>query len=133
MIDQIAHLFLVSANEKDLEKFMESFSLRYKDSSGTNYLYIKNITKGLFNKFDSFETQFENLTYVKKENKKFGDTVELNFDIIVTGVRNNIPSAELIGESGNLENITLILRKNEFRKWKIIRVEGVEDNSYFEW
>ena len=124
---------IVSANEKDLEKFMESFSLRYKDSSGTNYLYIKNITKGLFNKFDSFETQFENLTYVKKENKKFGDTVELNFDIIVTGVRNNIPSAELIGESGNLENITLILRKNEFRKWKIIRVEGVEDNSYFEW
>ena len=59
------------ANEKNLEKFMSSFSINYKDSSGVNYLYIKKLTQNSFNDFDSYETYYEDLNLIRSKKNRF--------------------------------------------------------------
>lgn len=122
---------MLSAGEgKDLEKFMDNFSLHYKDDYGTNYIYIKHIVKNTFDKYESFEGVIENLDVSVSKDEEGNKIADTNMDVFVTGYKGGIPQ-EILGTSGHLDNITVTLQKSSLGKWKIVRVDGVEEAENF--
>lgn len=116
---------------KEPDGFMDNFSLQYKDDYGANYIYIKQIVKNYFEKYDEFESVFENLIVSTSEDE-FGDKIaEVNMDLFVTGFRDGIP-VEIVGESGHLENITVALKKSTLGGWKITTIDGIDKAENFQ-
>ncbi|NIP31276.1 MAG: hypothetical protein GTO02_01995 [Candidatus Dadabacteria bacterium] len=130
--EKIINSIVISANEKDLEKFMSYFSIHYSDEHGGNYLYIKSIAKNTFEDFEKFDVYYENISVARIKSENSQDIAVLNFDVVVSGIKNGIPIAEIIGSSGHLENLTIEFKKSDLRKWKIINVEGINDKNFYQ-
>lgn len=115
-----------AGEQKDFEEFTDFFSAHYRDSAGLNYIYLKNIIRKQFEKYEKFDAEYSDVTvsdlYSDEAENSF---VDINLDVTVTGIRNGIP-VELIGVTGNPDNITLTLRKSFIGQWKVVRVEGVD-------
>jgi len=120
---------MVEAGEsKNLEKFMNFFSLQYKDEYGFNYIVIKNIVKNTFSEYDSLEGTFSGLTSkIEKDNGK--NLAIINLDASAIGIKNGIDTG-ILGLNEKPENITVYLEKSSLGKWKIVKVEGVEEGQY---
>ncbi len=119
-----------TANEKDIDGFMDFFSINYKDEYGANYLVIKNLVKTHFERFDKFEVVYEDLSVYISKDENGKKTAEVSFEIIVTGVKDGVLVNEIIGESGHLEYIVLTFKKSDLRKWKIVKIDGLDDKNY---
>ena len=110
---------------KDFEKFMDNFSLQYKDDYGTNYIFVKQVVKNSFEKYDKFESVIENVVASTYKDEQGNKRADVNMDVFVTGFKGGIPT-ELIGETGHLENIDITLQKS-LGSWKIIRIVGIDE------
>ena len=120
---------MVQAGEsKNVEQFMNFFSLKYKDDYSFNYIVIKNIVKNTFNEFDRLEGSFSDLTskIVKSDGRNLA---VVNMDARAIGIKNGIDAA-VLGLNDKPENITVYLEKSTLGKWKIIKVEGVRKREY---
>ena len=120
---------MVQAGEsKNVEQFMNFFSLKYKDDYGFNFIVIKNIVKNTFNEFDKLEGSFSDLNskIVKSDGKKLA---VVNMDARAIGIKNGIDAA-VLGSNDKPENITVYLEKSTLGKWKILKVEGVSKREY---
>ena len=120
---------MVQAGEsKNVEQFMNFFSLKYKDDYGFNYIVIKNIVKNTFNEFDKIEGSFSDLSSkIVKSNGR--NLAVINMDVNVIGIKNGIYAA-VLGLNDKPENITVYLEKSSLGKWKIVKVEGVRKREY---
>ena len=117
-----------TGESKNLEQFMNFFSLQYKDEYGFNYIVIRNIAENTFNEFDSLKGSFTGLN--PKIEKSDGKNVAIiNMDAKVIGVKNSIDTG-ILGLDDKSENITIYLEKSHLGKWKIVKVEGVEKKGY---
>lgn len=112
---------MVSAAEsKDLEKFMDFFSVHYKDDRGYNYVIIRSIVKNAFGEFETLRGAFSSLTSsVEKRDK--GQSATINMNVQATGTRNGI-EVGVLGLSDTPKNITVYLEKSRFEEWKIIKI-----------
>lgn len=119
-----------TANLKDIDGFMEFFSINYKDDYDVNYLVIKNTAEKHFRLFDSFEVVYEDVEVLVSENSDGEKIADVSFDLIVTGVKNGVLQKEIIGQSGHLDYVSLTFKKSGFNKWKIVRIEGLDDKVY---
>ena len=120
---------MVQAGEsKNVEQFMNFFSLKYKDDYSFNYIVIKNIVKNTFNEFDRLEGSFSDLTskIVKSDGRNLA---VVNMDARAIGIKNGIDAA-VLGLNDKPENITVYLEKSTLGKWKIIKVEGLRKREY---
>ena len=120
---------MVEAGEsKNLEQFMNFFSLQYKDEYGLNYIVIKKLVENTFNEFDTLEGSFSDLSSSIKESDGKNIAV-INMDAKAVGIKNGIDTG-VLGLQDKPENITIFLEKSTLGKWKIIKVEGVEKRDY---
>ena len=120
---------MVEAGEsKNLEQFMNFFSLQYKDEYGLNYIVIKKLVVNTFNEFDTLEGSFSDLSSSIKESGGKNIAV-INMDAKAVGIKNGIDTG-VLGLQDKPENITIFLEKSTLGKWKIIKVEGVEKRDY---
>lgn len=112
--------------EKNYEDFTDFFSLSYRDENGLNYLYIKNITKRYFDKYERFSSsQSINSVSDFYRDETDNELVDINLDVRVTGFVNGIP-ADLIGSSNNPDNLTITLRRSVTGSWKVVSISGVD-------
>ena len=119
---------VVAGESKNLEQFMNFFSLQYKDEYGFNYIVIKKIVKNTFSEFDSLEGSISGLTS-KIDNKKGKELAVINLDASAVGIKNGIDTG-ILGLNDSPENITVYLEKSTLGKWKIVEVEGVRGSEY---
>ncbi len=110
-----------AAESKDLEKFMDFFSVHYKDDRGYNYIIIRGIVKNAFGEFETLKGSFSSLTSsVEKQGEKQSATINMN--VQATGVKAGI-EVGILGLSDTPKNITVYLEKSRFEKWKIVKIK----------
>lgn len=114
---------IIAAKAKNLDSFMDNFSLQYTDDYKTNYVHIKQIVKNIFEKYDKFEAVIENVVASNYEDEVGNKKSDVNMDVFAIGLKGGIPT-EIIGETGHLKNVTITLQKS-LGSWKIIKVEGI--------
>lgn len=124
---------MIDAGEaKDYEKFVSFFSIHYRDEYGVNYVYLKNIVKNQFEKYDSFEAAFKDLNVSEIYEDESGNRlIDVNMDVVVTGMVGGVP-VELIGAKGHPDNISITLRQSFMKDWDIVSIEDLDNpgNSY---
>lgn len=128
--EKLINNMIETANEKDIEDFMDFFSTKYKDEYGANYLLIKKIVETHFERYERFEVAYEDLSVFIFEDEQKQKTAKVDLEIIVTGVKNGILSKEIIGSSGHFDYINLTFRKSGINNWKIVKIEGLNDKIY---
>lgn len=130
-IEAVFNDIIESAERKDQNGITEYFSLHYKDEYGATYPAVKNIIKKAFEKFDSFDISYSDLSVSINENADGEKEAAANLDAIVTGTKSGVPHS-LIGSDESSENVTVILRKSALGGWKIIEVQGLDsaDHGY---
>ena len=115
--------------KKDLDGVMEHFSINYRDDYGATYPVVKNVVKNFFERFDGFEADYSNLAVSINESEDGEKKAVANLDVQVSGIRNGIP-VQLLGDEDTPQNITVTLVKSKLRGWKIVKVEGIEDEEF---
>ncbi len=119
-----------AGENKDFESFIGFFSSHYRDEYGINYIYLKNIVKSRFEKYERFEASYYDLKVSDPYRDDQENTlIDINMDVHVKGSREGIP-VDIIGETGSADNLTLTLRKTFLGEWKITSVKGVEDKGF---
>ena len=105
---------------KELEKCLRHVSLHYKDEYGLTYLRVKGLLIRIFQEFDAFEIDLENLRITVLDKRTAFATFDLKVKVSYTGQR-----AYLLG-SGDFPNRIKMSFAKEGGRWKITQVEGVE-------
>lgn len=118
-----------SGEAKEVDKFMDNFSLRYHDENGFNYIVIKNIVKNVFEKFEDIEGSFSDLTSSISKNGEGKEIAVVNLDANAVAINGGIKS-DLLGLRNTPENITIYLEKSTFGSWKILKIEGIDNRKY---
>ena len=121
---------MVKAGEnKDLDSFMDNFSLHYKDDYGLNYVVVKNIVKNVFEKNSEIEGGFSGLNSSITNDEDGKEIAVVNMDVTATANNGGIRKG-ILGFDNNPENITIYLEKSTFGSWQIVSVEGIEKGEY---
>ena len=105
---------------KELEKCLRHVSLHYKDEYGLTYLSVKGLLIRIFQEFDAFEIDLENLRITLLDKRTAFATFDLKLIVNYRGQR-----AYLLG-SGDFSNRIKMSFAKEGGKWKVTQVEGVE-------
>jgi len=129
-IEAVVKKTIAAGKKKDLDGVMDSFSRRYKDEYGMNYVVVKKIMKNVFSKYDSFDGDFFDLTASIGKSEDGEKQAVANFNIYISGSKSEIPVA-ILGTANSPENITVTFRKSKLGGWKIVSVEGVEFEEGF--
>lgn len=129
-IEAVFNEIIDSSRNKDLEGVTEQFSLHYKDEYGASYPVLKNIIENTFEKFDSVDGSYGNVSVSLGEDENGEQLAYANVDVKARGTRAGIPQT-LLGIDDTPDNITVILKKSTFGGWKIIKIEGIDaaDNA----
>ncbi|MBI2485846.1 MAG: hypothetical protein HYW01_02600 [Deltaproteobacteria bacterium] len=113
-----------AGEKKDLDGVMEPFSINYRDEYGATYPVVKNVLKNFFDKFDDFKGNFSALTVSINETEGEKQAVA-NLDVYVLGMKFGIPTS-ILGDADSPQNLTITLKKSGLGVWKIIKVEGLD-------
>ncbi len=105
---------------EDLEKCLRHVSLYYKDEYGLTYLSVKGLLIRIFQEFDAFEIELENLRVTLLDKRTAFATFDLKVKVSYTGQR-----AYLLGSVDFPNRIKMSFAKERGR-WKVTQVEGVE-------
>ena len=124
-IEAVFNEIIDSGRNKDLEGVTEHFSLYYKDEYGVSYPVVKNIVSNTFERFDSLDGGYGNVSVSLGEDENGEKLAYANVDVKVTGIEGGIPHT-LLGTEDTPDNITVTLKKSTFRGWKIIKIEGID-------
>ncbi len=124
-IEAVFNDIIESGRNKDLEGVTEHFSLYYKDEYGVSYPVVKNIVSSTFEKFDSLDGSYGNVSVSLGEDENGEKLAYANVDVTATGTRGGTAHT-LLGTEDTPDNITVTLKKSTFRVWKIIKIEGID-------
>ena len=117
---------MVKAGEKkDLDKFMDNFSLHYQDEYGMNYIVVKNIVKKIFEKYEKTEGTVTDLSSSISKNEDGRETAVVNMNVLATGSIGSLKTV-ILGQGNTPENVTVFLEKSMLGSWQIVSVEGIE-------
>ena len=105
---------------KDLEKCLQHVSLHYKDEYGLTHLSVKGLLIRIFQEFDAFEIELENLRITLLDKGTAFATFDLKVKVSYRGQR-----AYLLG-SGDFSNRIKMSFAREGGRWMVTQVEGVE-------
>lgn len=119
---------VASARHKDQEGFIEHFSIHYKDEYGATYPTLKQVIKKAFDKYQSFEADYSDLSVVMSKNEEGHHEASAKVYITITGVNAGV-SHHLIGDPDSPDDIVITLKKTPLRGWKITKVEGIDRNK----
>ncbi len=108
----------VAIEKEDIDKTMSKVSYNYKDEYGLSYLYIKEVLKIIFKRFERIRIEYKIIKIYVTENKA---TVEV--DVIVSAYTGE-NFHYLLGDITNPAHLKFSLEK-ERGKWLIIRIEGL--------
>lgn len=120
---------VIAGEEKNSDKFMDNFSLHYKDENGFNYIIVKNIVKKVFGKYEKMDGMVSDLSSSISKNENDRETAVVNMNILATGSNGSIETV-ILGLNETPENVTVFLEKSMLGSWQIIRVEGVAKAEY---
>jgi hypothetical protein len=105
---------------EDVGKCLRHVSIHYQDEYGLTYLSVKNLLIRVFQDFDAFEIDLENLRVSLIDKRTAFATFDLRVKVSFKGQK-----AYLVG-SGDLSNRIGMNFTKEGNRWKVTRVEGVE-------
>lgn len=115
-----------AGKEKNYDDFIDFFSVSYRDENGLNYLYLKNLTRKYFDKYESFSSsQSVNSVSDFYRDEADNELVDINLEVRVTGFVNGVP-VDLIGSNNNTDNLNITLRRSLTGSWKVISISGVD-------
>lgn len=118
-----------AGENKDFEGFIGFFSSHYRDEAGINYIYLKNIVRNQFEKYERFEASYYDLAVsAPYRDDQDNSLIDINMDVHISGLRNGIP-VDIIGETGNTDNLTITLRKSFLGEWKVVSISGIENGN----
>lgn len=123
------HEMVKAGDEKNLEKFMDNFSLQYQDENGINYIIVKNIANKVFDKYEKIEGIVSELSSSISKNEDARETAVVNMNILATGSSESVETV-ILGFNETPENITVYLEKSILGNWQITSVEGIEKAEY---
>jgi len=123
------HEMVKAGEEKNLDKFMDNFSLHYQDENGLNYIVVKNIVKNVFEKYEKTEGIVSELSSSISKNEDGRETAVVYMNVIATASNGSIETV-ILGHNETPENITVYLEKSILGTWQIVRVEGIERAVY---
>lgn len=118
-----------AGEEEDTDKFMDNFSLHYKDDYGLNYIVVKNLVKNVFENYDMVQGEFSNLSSSISKDSEGKEIATVNMDVTATADKNGIEKG-ILGFDSTPDNITIYLEKSTLGSWKIVSVEGIEKAEY---
>src|SRR5579884_416732 len=129
-IEAVIHDAIEAGKKKDLDGVMEHLSIEYRDDYGTTYPVIKNVVKNLFGRFDTFDGKYFDLKVSMNETEEGEKRAVANFDIYISGINSGTAFA-ILGSEDSPKNLTVTLKKSKLTGWKIIKVEGVDQEDRF--
>jgi len=118
-----------AGEEKDVDKFMDNFSIQYHDDYGLNYIVLKKIVKNVFEKYENIDGEISELGSSITKDEDGTETAVVNMDVRATADNNSIQTG-ILGLNDTPENITVYLEKTTFGSWQIVSVEGIENGEY---
>lgn len=124
-IEIVLNNLIKSGKRKDLNVVMEYFSPDYKDSSERNYDSVRTIIKSAFDRFDTIEGGYTNLSVSTTENKKGDPQTVANLDIWIRGGKDG-SVYKLVGTEDSPENVNIGFESLMFGGWKILNIEGLD-------
>ena len=124
-IEIVLNNLIKSGKRKDLNVVMEYFSPDYKDSSERNYDSVRTIIKSAFDRFDTIEGRYTNLSVSTTENKKGDPQTVANLDIWIRGGKDG-SVYKLVGTEDSPENVNIGFESLMFGGWKILSIEGLD-------
>lgn len=124
-IEIVLNNLIKSGKRKDLNVVMEYFSPDYKDSSERNYDSVRTIIKSAFDRFDTIEGRYTNLSVSTTENKKGDPQTVANLDIWIRGGKDG-SVYKLVGTEDSPENVNIGFESLMFGGWKILNIEGLD-------
>lgn len=124
-IESVFNEVIEAAGRKEPDAISEHFSIQYKDGYGAGYPVVKNIIRSAFEKYDSIEASYSDISVAFSENEYGEKEAAANLDVVVTGLKSGIPY-KLIGSEDAPDNITVTLKKSGLGGWKIMGVEGID-------
>jgi hypothetical protein len=113
-----------AAEELDTQEFMKHFSLKYKDSHDNSYFIIQQLVKRTFDQLEELEVDVRNVDI-----SVAGSSAYVTLEV-ATRAKGAGGIIHPFGSEQRPE-IPRITLKEEHLKWKIIKVEGVDDRGYF--
>jgi len=119
---------VASARHKDPEGFIDHFSIHYKDEYGATYPTLKQVIMNAFDKYESFDADYSNLSVVMSKNEEGHHEASAKVEITITGVQSGV-SHHLIGDPESPDKIIITLKKVPLKGWKITKVEGIDKNK----
>ena len=119
-----------AAVNKDAEAEARYFSIQYKDEYGASYPVVKNVIENVFRKYDEIQVSYSGLSVVFSKTESGEKEAAANLDLLITGQTSGM-SHDLIGSEGSPDNITVTLRKSELGGWKIVSVEGIQEQDSY--
>ena len=124
-IELVLNNLVKSGERKDLNVIMEYFSPDYKDSSERNYDSVRTIIKSAFDRFDTIEGGYTNLSVSTTEDKSGESQTMANLDIWIKGSKDG-SSYKLVGTEDKPENVNIGFESLMFGGWKILSIEGLD-------
>ncbi len=115
---------IAAAEARDTQMFMEHFSLKYKDSGGNSYFVLQQMVRRIFGQLEELKVDITNLDiYVT------GDSAYASMEV-VTRAKMSGQMAHPFGSEDRPQTPRITLEKERL-KWKIVKVEGVDNVGYF--
>jgi len=124
-IEIVLNNLVESGERKDLNVVMEYFSPDYVDSSKRDYESVRTIIKNAFERFDTIECGYANLSVSTTENKDSEPQTIANLDIWIRGAKDG-SSYKLVGTEDNPEKINIEFESLMLGGWKILSIEGLD-------
>ena len=124
-IEIVLNNLVKSGEREDLNVVMEYFSPDYKDSSERNYESVRTIIKSAFDRFDTIEGSYTNLSVSTTEDKSGEPQTIANLDIWIRGGKDG-SVYKLVGTEDKPVNINIEFESLMFGGWKILSVEGLD-------
>jgi hypothetical protein len=124
-IEKVLNKMITAGQDGVFEGVTEHVSFEYRDEYGATYFAVKNIVKTVFEKFDKFETKYNNLSVSIDESEDGNKIAIANLNMNIKGYKSNIPIS-IFGKDDSFENITLTFKKSKLGDWKVIKSEGLD-------
>ena len=131
-VQSVFNGFVESGKKKDLDKATGYISRNYRDDYGGNYIFIKNILRNIFEKYEGLDARYKDLLVRFEKGPNDEDRAVAKLKIFVMATKGGIP-VNIVGSNDDFDTVTVYLEKSSFGNWKIIKVEGLDaaEGNYY--
>jgi len=128
-IEKVLKKMITAGEQGVYEGVTEHISFEYRDDYGATFFAVKTIVQNVFQKFDRFETKYNDLSVTISKAEDGSKIATANLNMNIKGIKSNIP-VNLLGRDDGFENITLVFKKSKIGEWKVVKSEGLDRTIY---